>query len=182
MAQSNLDNAPCGRLAQSLRRNGRRRDSARLGRLVRILQLLNLICSNPGQSASQLASQLGISRRTLYRDFKLLRTAGISLEIRIGANGDRRPGYHIQTSSEKVMNLGNDMTSLAILSALTRHPILNELDPYVQMAQRAVDSILNKLSVDNRAFCDLISEEFYNQELQRVIQLMADASPAPADG
>jgi len=176
VTQNTIETAQIERLAQSVRSIGKQKGSANLGRLVRVIRLLHLLCSSPGLTSTQLSQQLDISRRTLYRDFKLLRTAGIAIESRICSQDKRLSGYHIGWQSEDELDLGKDMTSLAILASLTRHPILNELDPYVQMAREAVDSIVNNLAEDNRAFCQSVSEEFYTRELQRVIQLMAEAS------
>ncbi len=176
MAQSTVDNAQIERLAQTVRGSGRRRDSAQLGRLVRILRLIHLLCLKPGITSEELAEQLRISRRTLYRDIKLLRSAGIAIENKTCSRNKQLSGYHIGKKSREVLNLGNDIVSLAVLAALTRHPILNEFDPYVEMAREAIDSIMDNLSADNRIFCQSISEEFYSKELHRVIQLMAEAS------
>ncbi|QNN21731.1 helix-turn-helix domain-containing protein [Planctomycetales bacterium ZRK34] len=46
-------------------------------RLLRVIRLLRLIEADNDYTSDGLADKLGISRRTLYRDLKVLRQAGV---------------------------------------------------------------------------------------------------------
>ncbi len=53
-------------------------------RFQRLLQLLEQVRSEPGQSAQQLAEKFGTSKRNLFRDIKLLQESGFDIESEDG--------------------------------------------------------------------------------------------------
>ena len=60
-------------------------------RFQRLLQLLEDIRNDPGQSAQQLAEKFGTSKRNLFRDIKLLQESGFEIES--------EDGYRLSSSS-----------------------------------------------------------------------------------
>src|SRR5262245_23840276 len=50
-------------------------------RITRLLKLLQTLQSGSGHNADGLAKNCGVSRRTVFRDFEALRSAGVPLEF-----------------------------------------------------------------------------------------------------
>ncbi|MBS0210670.1 MAG: WYL domain-containing protein [Planctomycetes bacterium] len=59
-------------------------------RIVRLVELISLLQAGPGHTASSLARECGVSRRTIFRDLEILRQAGVPLEF-----NDDRQRYHV---------------------------------------------------------------------------------------
>ena len=53
----------------------------KLNRIQRLLQLITALQSQRSPAADQLAAELGVSRRTVFRDLKLLESAGLPLHF-----------------------------------------------------------------------------------------------------
>lgn len=62
------------------------------GRVHRLLRLITLLQSGRSFGVPQLMAELGVSRRTLFRDLKMLEAAGVPYYH------DRETGYHIRES------------------------------------------------------------------------------------
>ncbi|MEM6854913.1 MAG: HTH domain-containing protein, partial [Planctomycetota bacterium] len=63
-----------------------------ISRVHRLIRLITLLQSQQAPSADELTLDLGISRRTLFRDLKLLEAAGVPYYH------ERGKGYRIQQS------------------------------------------------------------------------------------
>lgn len=63
-----------------------------VSRVHRLIRLITLLQSNLARSAEELTSELGVSRRTLFRDLNLLEAAGVPYYH------ERGKGYRIQQS------------------------------------------------------------------------------------
>jgi predicted DNA-binding transcriptional regulator YafY len=67
-------------------------------RADRLIQLVLLLQQRHGLSASELAEELGVSRRTIYRDVEALSLAGIPVYAEHGSEGGYRLGEGYRTS------------------------------------------------------------------------------------
>ena len=63
-----------------------------ISRVHRLIRLITLLQANQARSATELTEELGVSRRTLFRDLKLLEAAGVPYYH------DRGRGYRIRQS------------------------------------------------------------------------------------
>lgn len=68
-------------------------------RVSRLLTLVGLLQARGTMTAEQLAGELGVSRRTVYRDVEVLATAGIRLEAEHGPAG----GYRIPRDAVRAL-------------------------------------------------------------------------------
>ncbi len=68
-----------------------------VGRQVRALRILNCLQAGPGFNAKDLARQLNVSRRTIFRDLDLIRRAGVQLYF-----DDRYDAYRLSYQSQCV--------------------------------------------------------------------------------
>jgi len=85
------------------------------GRLSRCIRLLSLLQSRRGYRAAELAHELEVCRRTVYRDLRLLEEAGIAPRF-----DRRRAGYVVQTASRaKALPLVDDELIALLLAAHT---------------------------------------------------------------
>ena len=84
------------------------------GRLVRVLRLLLRLQSGPRYNAAQLAAELGVSRRTIFRDVNLLRDSGIPV-----AYDEKVESYILAESfpRPKVPSLSTDELAMLLLCA-----------------------------------------------------------------
>lgn len=81
--------------------------------LSRYLQLVSLLYSQAGYGVIELARQLGVSTRTIYRYIEVLRTVGIPVQF-----DERKSGYVIAPQFRlKVSQLTEDELALLILAA-----------------------------------------------------------------
>lgn len=64
-------------------------------RVNRLLQLITLLQTRTGWDAESLASELGISKRTLYRDLNTLEDAGIPCRSENGGDYKIQKGFHL---------------------------------------------------------------------------------------
>lgn len=83
--------------------------------LSRCLQLVSLLYSQAGYSAAELARQLGVSVRTIYRYFDVLRDIGIPVQF-----DQQKSGYVIVAQFRlKVSQLSEDELTLLVWAAHT---------------------------------------------------------------
>lgn len=67
--------------------------------LARAIQVLKLVLSEDIHDAGKMAEKLGVTERTVYRDIRALKKAGIPIIFDEGTKGYRVPfGFNFQTS------------------------------------------------------------------------------------
>jgi hypothetical protein len=82
-------------------------------RVSRLLTLVGLLKARGSMTADELAGELGVSRRTVYRDVEVLAKAGVRLESAHGpAGGCRIP----RRDRPEMLGLGPDATESAALT------------------------------------------------------------------
>jgi biotin operon repressor len=82
-------------------------------RVSRLLTLVGLLKARGSMTAGELAGELGVSRRTVYRDVELLAKAGVRLESAHGRAG----GYRIpRRGRPEMLGLGAEATESAALT------------------------------------------------------------------
>jgi predicted DNA-binding transcriptional regulator YafY len=82
-------------------------------RVSRLLTLVGLLKARGSMTAEQLAGELGVSRRTVYRDVDVLAKAGVRLESAHGRAG----GYRIpRRDRPEMLGLGAEATESAALA------------------------------------------------------------------
>jgi len=88
--------------------------------LSRCLQLVSLLYSQAGYGVAELASQLGVSTRTIYRYIDVLRTVGIPVQF-----DEQKGGYVVASQFRlKVAQLTENELALLLLAAHSS-PIAN---------------------------------------------------------
>jgi predicted DNA-binding transcriptional regulator YafY len=81
-------------------------------RLCRCIRLLNLLESQASYGAAELARELGVSKRTVYRDLGALAEAGVSLRFE-----SKRAGYVVESPSRSTLSLSEDELTTLLLAA-----------------------------------------------------------------
>jgi biotin operon repressor len=82
-------------------------------RVSRLLTLVGLLKARGSMTADELAGELGVSRRTVYRDVEVLAKAGVRLESAHGPAG----GYRIpRRDRPEMLGLGAEATESAALA------------------------------------------------------------------
>lgn len=82
-------------------------------RVSRLLTLVGLLKARGSMTAEELAGELGVSRRTVYRDVEVLAKAGVRLEAEHGRAG----GYRIpRRDRPEMLGLGPEATESAALA------------------------------------------------------------------
>jgi biotin operon repressor len=82
-------------------------------RVSRLLTLVGLLKARGSMTAEELAGELGVSRRTVYRDVEVLAKAGVRLESAHGPAG----GYRIpRRGRPEMLGLGAEATESAALA------------------------------------------------------------------
>jgi predicted DNA-binding transcriptional regulator YafY len=113
-------------------------------RLARCLRLLEILQSRIGYHAEELANDLGVSPRTIFRDFRLLRDAGMSLNFDVRTNG-----YTIGSQLWIKPARLRDEELLALL--LAAHVSVLSRDPQIgALVHRAIGKLLGKASANCR--------------------------------
>lgn len=82
-------------------------------RVSRLLTLVGLLKARGSMTAEELAGELGVSRRTVYRDVEVLAKAGVRLDSAHGRAG----GYRIpRRGRPEMLGLGAEATESAALA------------------------------------------------------------------
>ncbi len=84
------------------------------GRIHRLLRLITMLQGGTSLSAAGLADRLSVSRRTLFRDFKALETAGVPVRHTNGRGYEIEPGFFLPPVNLKV----NEALGLMLLARL----------------------------------------------------------------
>jgi predicted DNA-binding transcriptional regulator YafY len=113
-------------------------------RLSRCLRLLDILQSRIGYHAKQLANDLGVSHRTIFRDLRLLRDAGISL-----TRNSRKSGYIVGCHVRMEPTRLSDEELLALLMA-AHVSVLSRAPQIGGLVHRAVRKLLGQASANCR--------------------------------
>ncbi len=107
-------------------------------RVSRLLSLVGLLKARGSMTADELAGELGVSRRTVYRDVEVLAKAGVRLESAHGPAG----GYRIpRRDRPEMLGLGPGATESAALARAfdpTDRRFAAVTTPPVEAAARAI--------------------------------------------
>lgn len=121
-------------------------------RFGRLLRLLSLLQAGPRYNALQLAQELGVSRRTIFRDIALLRDLGVP--INFDENAD---GYGVSGGSLRAVTKALDREQLEML-LLAGHVSALQMAPAFAASIR--DATANLLSRFQPALRDELSNLF----------------------
>ncbi|MCL2438307.1 MAG: YafY family transcriptional regulator [Coriobacteriia bacterium] len=99
----------------------------------RLLELVYILLHRKNVSAKELADQLGVSRRTIYRDIDALSSAGI-------------PVYTVKGKGGGVRLLANSVLLKSVLSEQEQDEILTALHGLSNVKDSEADHVLRKLS------------------------------------
>jgi predicted DNA-binding transcriptional regulator YafY len=107
--------------------------------LTRCLKIINLLQTRIGRKTEDIAFEVGVSKRTVYRDFRLLEDAGIPIRY------DSEVGGHlIDTYSHlKVTNLLDDELVALLFSAQISAKTLNQ--QFYSTVNQAISKMLLQL-------------------------------------
>lgn len=94
-----------------------------VGRLHRVLKLLTILQGGTRLSADDLAAQLGVSRRTLFRDLKMLEAAGIPYYHENGVGYRVSPSFFLPPVNLKVTEALGLMTLAKSAEAHRHQPL-----------------------------------------------------------
>ncbi|MCP3980344.1 MAG: HTH domain-containing protein [bacterium] len=138
------------------------------GRVTRAIRIVGLIQSGQARSVGSLADQLGVSRRTVFRDIRTLRDAGVPIESELGkgyavTDGTQVPGLHLSKDEASAL------VSLVELASQT-----NDHAPELKAAITALRRAITQLPADER--------EEYRRRLRCVHTGDVGHSTAPQDG
>lgn len=117
-----------------------------VGRLHRVLRLVTILQSGAGRSANELARELGVSRRTLFRDLKMLETAGVPYYFEPGRGYRIASDFFLPPVNLKVGEAMGLMTLARIASAQGDQPLL-------QPAAEAVRKLIAMMPAPIRDVC-----------------------------
>jgi len=117
-------------------------------RISRLLELVYILLHRKSVPARVLAEQLGVSRRTIYRDIETLSMAGIPIYTEKGKNGG-------------VSLLPDSVLSKSILSEQEQNEILTALQGLSNMNISEADQVLKKLStIFNKTATNWLAVDF----------------------
>ncbi|MCL1862373.1 MAG: HTH domain-containing protein [Defluviitaleaceae bacterium] len=102
--------------------------------IVRLLEIVYILLHRKIVPARVLAEQLGVSRRTIYRDIETLGMAGIPIYTEKGKGGG-------------VSLLPNSVLNKSVLSEQEQNEILDALHGLSKMNVSETDKVLKKLSM-----------------------------------
>jgi predicted DNA-binding transcriptional regulator YafY len=114
-------------------------------RLSRCLRLLNLLQARVGHTVDELARECGVSKRTIYRDLRLLAEAGVHLHY------DAEAGGHValpQFSSTIIQGLTREELTTFILAARTS--CLRPIDTIRSSVNHSISKMLARIPTRER--------------------------------
>lgn len=131
------------------------------GRIHRLLRLITLLQSGADLTAEALAREVGVSRRTLFRDLKILEQAGIPYQHRTGRGYAIVPSFFLPPVNLKVTEALGLMLMAKGTSAYTNQPLTTP-------AAEAVRKLIAMLPEPIRRVC---------HEMSRRVTMRAPVSP-----
>lgn len=108
-----------------------------VSRLHRILRLLVYLDSGPRYNAGQLATEFQVSRRTIYRDIKLLRDQGLRVEF-----DEDNDGYFLASGCDLPSNTPLDREEVVALSLAAHLGLPTFVPPLASMVREALARML----------------------------------------
>jgi predicted DNA-binding transcriptional regulator YafY len=108
-------------------------------RQARVLRLLSYLQSGVGLNADELAEQLDVCRRTVYRDLKLIREAGIDVY-----RDSQQNCYRISSDSDVVLSPSFTPDDLATLIAAIHLSVLAELPCLGDSLRKSIAKLLSR--------------------------------------
>lgn len=162
------------------------------GRLARLDELAGLLRAREFATATELASELGVSLRTLHRDLSVLRDRGVPIEADRGRGGGLRvgPGWSAGRIHLDLPDALGLLLSVAIAEKLGSPLLLESLasvrrkiaaafsPPYarqilamrrrVLIGQKASDHVLSAYHHPGRTILRPLSDAFFGQRLATI--------------
>lgn len=108
-----------------------------LARHARVLRILRQLQTGTGLNATEMADQLDVCRRTIFRDLELLREAGIAFRFDSAARC-----YRLAPRDGLLVAPELDVDELAILIAAIRLSMLQGVPDYRVVLRQAVNKLL----------------------------------------
>ena len=121
------------------------------GRVARLIRFIELLGDTEGLSADEIAERLAVSRRTVFRDLKLLQQAGVDLTSKSGQ------GYRL---SEKPIKTTLDIGPIEALGLLLLGKLADAMpaQPLFAQATQAVHKIITHLPEEaSEVYSDLMN-------------------------
>ena len=116
-----------------------------VGRHSRALKILTCLQSGPGFNAQELANQMAVSRRTIFRDLNLIRNAGV--EIFFDATHD---AYRLHEQNRGLPLPRFQEEDLMKLVLMVRLSHLHGFDDYVQVVREILARLLAGYSQETK--------------------------------
>ena len=149
------DRATAGRGGNGVADSGghyRTRHAAGTTKVLRILQLINILRSGECFSADELAKRMGISRRTAFRDVETLTRCGIPCRFDPHRRGYCISGWHYLPQTN--LDLGE---ALGLYIAATKI-VDSRAFPFAVEACQAVEKVMESVPAGVRAMCTRLAE------------------------
>ena len=114
-------------------------------RQARVLRILSHLQSGDGLNANQLARQMDVCRRTIFRDLSLMREAGVDVYF-----DDDMDCYRLSACNDLVVTPTFELTELTTLVAAVHFSVLQGLPTYSDMLRRSTAKLLSRSPHDVR--------------------------------
>ncbi|MEC7384996.1 MAG: HTH domain-containing protein, partial [Planctomycetota bacterium] len=109
-------------------------------RLIRLLRLMRMIEARPGLGSAELAAELQVSERTVFRDVDAMKVAGVPVKAR------RQLGGYVIEGEVLSSARGLEADELAALRVLVEEVAGKGQVPYLDAADRAVRRLAEQSS------------------------------------
>lgn len=131
-------------------------------RLARCLRLLNLLQARLSTTVEGLARECGVSKRTIYRDFRLLAEAGVALHY-----DQEAKGHVVLTRCYPDVTRGFTKDELATFILAARTSYLQQVDAIRGSVNQSISKILASMPAQKR------------EEILRSLRAFSVALPRP---
>ena len=117
-----------------------------IGRHSRALRILTCLQAGPGFNAQELANQMRVSRRTIFRDLNLIRDAGVSIFFDSTHDAYR---LHEQSRSASLPRFQEaDLIKLVLVAQLS---CLNGFEDYTQSVRESLSRLLGSYPQETKS-------------------------------
>ena len=117
-----------------------------IGRHSRALRILTCLQAGPGFNAQELANQMRVSRRTIFRDLNLIRDAGVSIFFDSTHDAYRLHEQSRNASSPRFQEA--DLIKLVLVAQLS---YLNGFEDYAQSVRESLARLLTSYSQETKS-------------------------------